>query len=179
MTHGLELNEFATDDAEGRARLPHGLGTAGVHGVWQKALERRHTDPEGAITSARALLEKVCRLVLDERGIAYSEGLDLPVLMKMTVEQLKLAPAGSSDMSFKRMLGNAAAVVEGLCSLRNKIGNAGAEGERPVKPSARHAQLAANIAGMAAIFVVETWEARVEEEFFEMIDDSKGASRWA
>ena len=33
--------------------------TDGVHKVWIKALERRHTDPEGAITSARTLLETV------------------------------------------------------------------------------------------------------------------------
>jgi abortive infection Abi-like protein len=171
MTHGLESNE----NAEGRARLLHGLDAAGVYGIWQKALERRHADPEGAITSARGLLEKVCRLVLDEKGIAYSEALDLPVLMKMTVEQLNFAPTGASEMTFKRMLSSAAAVVEGLCSLRNKIGDARGEGEGSTKPSARHAQVAANIAGAAAIFVVETWEARVEEEFFEVIDDSKGS----
>lgn len=174
MTHDLESNEPATDNAEGRGRLLHDLDTPGVYGIWQKALERRHTDPESAISSARSLLEKVCRLVLDERGIAYSAALDLPVLMKMTVEQLKLAPTGAPEMAFKRMLGSAAAVVDELCSMRNKIGDARSEGERPAKLSARHAQVAANIAGMAAIFVIETWEARVEEEFFELIDDSKG-----
>jgi len=29
----------------------------GVHAVWEKALQRRHTDAEGAITSARTLVE--------------------------------------------------------------------------------------------------------------------------
>ena len=174
MIHGFETNDLAIEDAEGRLRLPRGLDTAGVYGVWQKVLERRHTDPEGAIVGAHALLEQVCRLVLDERGIAYSQGLDLPVLMKMTAEQLDIAPAGSSEMPFKRMLGSAAALLEGLGSLRNKIGKVSRTGERPVQPLARHAQLAANVAGMAALFIVETWEARVEEEFFEFIDDSKG-----
>lgn len=174
MTHGLESNEPAADSAEGRARSLHGLDAAGVYGIWQKALERRHTDPQGAIASSHGLLEKVCKLVLYERGIAYSEALDLPVLMKMTVEQLDLAPTGASETALKRMLGSAAAVVEGLCSPRSKIATARRGGERPVKPSAHHAQLAANIAGAAALFVVETWEARIEEEFFELIDDSKG-----
>lgn len=32
-----------------------------VHGIWQKALDRRETDPEGAITAARTLLETVCK----------------------------------------------------------------------------------------------------------------------
>ncbi|MFZ8631725.1 abortive phage resistance protein, partial [Klebsiella quasipneumoniae subsp. similipneumoniae] len=38
----------------------------GVHNVWIKALERRHADPEGAITSARTLLETVCKHILDD-----------------------------------------------------------------------------------------------------------------
>ena len=174
MINGLELNEPATDSAEGHARSLHGLNTAAVYGIWQRALELRHTDPEGAIASARSLLERVCRLVLDERGIAYSDALDVSVLMKMTVEQLNLAPAGASETAFKRMLASAATVVDRLGSLRNKIAGARGDRERPVKPSAHHAQLAVNIAGTAAIFIVETWEARVEEEFFELIDDSKG-----
>lgn len=161
MTNSLDANLPIADSAESRARPLHGLDAGAVYGIWHKALERRHTDPEGAIAIAHSLLEKICRLVLEERGIAYSKALDLPVLMKMTVEQLSLAPTGASETAFKRMLGSAASVVDGLWS-------------RPAKPSAHHAQLAANIAGTAALFVVETWEARIEEEFFELIDDSKG-----
>ncbi len=36
------------------------FGSEGVHVVWVKALSRRATDPEGAITVARTLLETVC-----------------------------------------------------------------------------------------------------------------------
>ena len=107
MTNALEPNQSGTTDGESRGRLPLGLDTAGVYGLWQKALELRHTDPPGAIASARDLLERVCRLVLDDRDIAYSEALDLPVLMKMMVEQLNFAPAGASQTTFKRMLGSA------------------------------------------------------------------------
>lgn len=35
----------------------------GVHAVWTKALARRDTDPEGAITVARTLLETVCKRI--------------------------------------------------------------------------------------------------------------------
>ena len=31
-----------------------------VHNAWQKAVQRRQDDPEGAITAARTLLETVC-----------------------------------------------------------------------------------------------------------------------
>ena len=42
-----------------------------VHVVWQKALDRKREDPEGAITSARTLLETVCKHVLDQTNISY------------------------------------------------------------------------------------------------------------
>jgi hypothetical protein len=58
----------------------------------------------------------------------------------------------------KRILGGATSVVEGLGSLRNKIGDAQGQGKKAVRPSARHAQLAVNMAGTMATFIVETWK---------------------
>jgi hypothetical protein len=49
-----------------------------VQAAWRKALERKATDPEGAITAARALLETVCKHVLDEAGVTYDPKADLP-----------------------------------------------------------------------------------------------------
>ncbi len=42
-------------------------------------MERRATDPEGAITAARTLLETVCKHILDEQGLAGFED-DKPYL---------------------------------------------------------------------------------------------------
>jgi hypothetical protein len=132
----------------------------GVHVVWNKALERRHTDPEGAITSARTLLETVCKLVLDECQVTYTDSEDLPALYRMVALQLNIAPSQHTEEIFKRILGGATNVVEGLGALRNKIGDAHGKGGKPVRPSARHAQLAVNLAGTVATFIIETWQAR-------------------
>ena len=132
----------------------------GVHAVWEKALARRHTDPDGAITSARTQLETVCKRVLDEAAVAYSEKDDLPALYRAVSLQLKIAPSQHTEDTFKRILGGATSVVEGLGSLRNKIGDAHGQGRRPIKPTSRHAQLAVNLAGAMATFIVETWIAR-------------------
>jgi len=48
-------------------------------------------------------------------------------------------------------------VVSSLGELRNKIGDAHAQGRKPVKPMPRHAALAVNLAGSMAMFLVETW----------------------
>jgi abortive infection Abi-like protein len=169
MTNGIDLSDLMPNDVAGRRRLV----AESVLAAWNKALECRHTDPEGAISSARTLLKTVCQHVLDERGVTHSETLDLPVLMKMTAEQLNLAPTQRSAAVFKRIFGGAASVVEGLSSLPNVIGGAHEHGW-PARPTARHAQLAVNMAGAIAMFLVEAWEARVEDDFLEIIDDSKG-----
>jgi hypothetical protein len=143
------------------SQVLQGFDAAAVHALWQKALERRHADPEGAIAGARSLLDAVCRHVLAESGITSSAPLDLPAAMKMTAEQLDVAPSHPVQAAFKRLLADAASAVDGL-------------GSRTTRPSARHAQLAVNVAGAAALFIVESWELRVEEEFLEMLDDSKG-----
>lgn len=93
----------------------------GVQVVWFKALERRHTDPEGAITSARTLLETVCKRVLDEAKIEYDNSADLPSLYKQVAKKLRLAPSDHTEETFKRILGGATSVVEGLGTLRNKM----------------------------------------------------------
>lgn len=134
----------------------------GVHKVWSKALERRHNDPEGAITSARTLLETVCKRVLDETGNAYDDKDDLPALYRGVAMLLKIAPSQHTEEIFKRILGGATSVVEGLGSLRNKVGDAHGHGKKGVRPSARHAQLAVNLAGTMATFIVQTWNERNE-----------------
>jgi Abortive infection C-terminus len=130
----------------------------GVHAVWSRALERRHADPEGAITSARTLLETVCKHILDETGGSYSDNDDLPGLYRAVALKLNIAPSQHSEEAFKRILGGATSVVEGLGSLRNKIGDAHGKGKAAVRPVPRHAQLAVNLAGAMATFLIETWQ---------------------
>ena len=126
--------------------------------AWTKALERRKTDPDGAITAARTLLESVCKHILDDKGQTYSPKDDLPKLYNQACQQLNLAPSQHAEDVFKRILGGCTSVVEGLGSLRNKLGDAHGQGRRPVKPAARHAGLAVNLAGSMAMFLVETWK---------------------
>ena len=63
MDH-LEAIERSPGDDIVEKLLPE-LKSAYVTAIWQKALERRSTDPEGALTAARTLLETVCKLILD------------------------------------------------------------------------------------------------------------------
>ncbi len=139
------------------------LDAAHVSELWQRALERRIEDPEGAITSARTLLESVCKLILDSCGVAYSSDADLPRLYSLTSKELNLAPSQHSEQVFKQILGGCQAVVEGLGAVRNRLGDSHGQGKNPVRPQSRHAELAVNLAGSMATFLVATWQARQQE----------------
>ncbi len=135
----------------------------GVNDAWQKALARRKSDPEGAITSARTLLEEVCKHILDDAGIQYEDKWDLPKLYSETAKLLNLAPSQHTEDTFKRILGGCQTVVENLGGLRNKVSDAHGGGRRRVRPAERHATLAVNLAGSMATFLIETWEGRATE----------------
>jgi len=131
----------------------------GVHRAWQKALTRRHEDPEGAVTAARTLVETVCKRILDEAGEAYGDD-DLPKLYGKTARVLNLSPSQHTEEAFRSILGGCYTVVQTLGTLRNRIGDAHGQGRNPVRPAPRHAALAVNLAGTMATFLVETWQSR-------------------
>lgn len=137
----------------------------GVHHAWEKALKRRHQDPEGAITASRTLLETVCKHILDKAGVTYSND-DLPKLYGKTSTVLNLAPSQHTEQTFKAILGGCHTVVQNLGTLRNKIGDAHGQGRNPVKPSSRHAALAVNLAGSMATFLIETWTVNSSKDTF-------------
>lgn len=134
--------------------------------IWRKMLNRRESDLEGAITLARTLLEAVCKRILDERGVQYGSKDDLPRLYRRTAEELRLAPNQYPEEVFRQILGGCKSVVEGLGALRNGMGDAHGYGTRRVRPARRHAELAVNLAGTVAMFLVDTWTAREAEVIY-------------
>lgn len=134
-----------------------------IHGRWEAAMKRRETEPAGAITLARTLLEDVCKWIIHEAGEDWAENDDLPVLYRKLAKILKLAPDDHTEQVFRQILGSCQSIVESLGSLRNKLGDAHSIGPRRARPAARHAELAVNLSGTMATFLVSTWKARREQ----------------
>lgn len=134
---------------------------AGVEAVWAKAIARRDTDPEGAITVARTLLEAVMKHILERRGLEFADKDDLPKLYSKVSGELNLAPNQHTEIPIKSILGGVVSVVGGIGTLRNRLSDShGRGGNLPVKPSRRHATLAVNTAGAIAVFLIETFNER-------------------
>lgn len=136
----------------------------GVSAAWQKAIDRRATDPEGAITAARTLMEEVCKHILEDANVTAQSKWDLPKLYSEAAKVMSLAPSQHSEDAFKRILGGSSSVVEGLGTLRNRVSDAHGGGRKRVRPSARHASFAVNIAGTTAMFLIETFKEKRSRE---------------
>lgn len=100
----LETRPVSPVDSNVSATLGS-FDTGGVHEIWERALQRRNDDPEGAITTARTLIETVCKHILDDADIEYSDDEDLPKLYWLTAQSLTLSPNQHSEKIFKQILG--------------------------------------------------------------------------
>ncbi|MFV5508372.1 abortive infection family protein [Acinetobacter sp. 197] len=157
----LELTDSTPSD-QIVSNIVQKLDSDYIHSIWNKALERRTSDPESAITLSRTLLESTCKHILDEIGIDYGHAPEINQLYRLVSNELNLAPSQHTEKVFKQILGGCSSIVEGLGALRNKVGDAHGQGKNNVKPSPRHAEFAVNLAGTMAVFLFTTWEVNKE-----------------
>jgi hypothetical protein len=94
-------------------------------------------------------------------GCEFNEkNIDISELYKLTASELNLSPDQHSEKIFKQILGGCSGIINGLGTLRNKHGDAQGSGPAAIKPKPRHAELAVNLAGSMAIFLMQIYEAK-------------------
>lgn len=92
------------------------------------AIEQAVFDNPGlAFDLAKTLLESICKGILAERKAACDDGWDLPKLLKETLGNLRLVPAGvaaAKDVSdsLRKTAGGLQTVIQGICEIRNSHG---------------------------------------------------------
>lgn len=168
----LELNDSALSDQIVSGFVQR-LDSEHIHSIWQKALDRRISDPEGAITLSRTLLESTCKHILDELEIDYGNSPDINQLYRLVGKALNLSPSQHTEKTFKQILGGCSSIVEGLGALRNKVGDAHGQGKVSFRPAPRHAELAVNLAGTMAVFLFSTWDMRAVPEKLPDVKEGK------
>lgn len=132
-----------------------GLSFGFIREQLEKAEDRVEIeDFDGAITTARSLVEGV----LQELNVRLSaqpidaKG-DLLKLYKQAHKNLRLDPNSHDADSLQKILRGLTSIVDGLGSLRNRMGDAHA---RQYKPKRHHAVLAVNAARTLTTFLLET-----------------------
>jgi hypothetical protein len=87
--------------------------------IWQQ--------PELAFDIAKALVESVCKTILNDRKIEFSKTDDLPKLYRAVITVLPLLPPQASAEvkareSLKKTMGGLHTTLQGICELRNAQG---------------------------------------------------------
>ncbi len=130
--------------------------------LWERANDRLLDDPEGAITTARSLLERTCKQVLNELAVSYSDKSDLTKLYNDACKALGMAPGGQVDPSFRAVFSSTFQIVQSVAEIRNKYGDAHGKGDSALKASRAEAELVAvHLAGAVSCFLVSRFEAHL------------------
>ena len=90
--------------------------------------EAVYQTPNLSFDLAKALLESVCKTILEDRGITVDTDWKLPRLLKQTLTELPLVPdgyAGKAEGILRKIAGSLQTVVASLGELRNKEGIVG------------------------------------------------------
>ena len=122
-------------------------------------------DPGLAIGTAKEMLETACKTILEENGTPVLPGWDVPELLRVVRQELKLPPEDVPDAArgaetMRRLLGNLGQIGQGLAELRNLYGSGHGRSGRAKGLSPRHARLAVGAVATLVQFLFETHRER-------------------
>lgn len=125
-------------------------------------------DAPDAILAGRELLETTCKLICEHYGVRVPKSPNLGELYKLAAKPLGLDAADvpvddPGAAAARKVLSGLVRVADGLGDLRTRIGRGhGRTSRSPARQ--RHADLATGAASSLAIFLLDSWRARIEEE---------------
>lgn len=116
------------------------------------------TDPEDAITSAKAMVESTLKHILDSEGEQFNNNEPLRALYKKVSNIMNLSPGGHNENTFRTILSGMINVINGLDEIRNEYGDAHGKSKKNYKPETRHAFLAINAARTITEFLLFSYK---------------------
>lgn len=183
INHVLEPDGLAVTIVGGKAHLTERLATGAIVEPFiskvatldfdtvqieiARALPSLQDDPEDAVTAACSMIEAVCRSILLELGLPLPAKKDIDGLLKAVQEPLGLSP-GRTDLpaeieqDVRRILGGLTSVAKGTGALRTHAGDAHGREKGFRRIDARIARLALNAASSINLFLIETWERKMQ-----------------
>jgi hypothetical protein len=130
------------------------ISSENIREKWEKALNRRVTDPSGAITAARSLLETTLKWIIEERGGKTTE--NNRELFSKTIAALGLSV---KEQPIEKTIEGLNSIIWGIGEMRNRLGDAHGATSSSIPPSVSEAGFCVNLAGAAALFLLEEFEA--------------------
>lgn len=160
----LEENMYRVELIKVEANIPEKLTYISIVRDLENCDSRiENKDYSGAITSARSVVEGVCKEILSDMNVDIPEGkINLPKLFNILSKELNLDPSNKKfDESLKEIISGFNKVIHGLTEVRNLGGDSHS---KKVNPSFHHAVLAVNSAKTITSFLFHTHEYQKERK---------------
>ncbi|WP_414833029.1 abortive infection family protein [Afifella sp. YEN Y35] len=118
------------------------------------------SEPGEAIALAKEIVESCCKLILDDRAVAYPEKAEIPELLKLIRAEIKIMPDGIDENAkgakeIKGILTSLGNIAHMLAPLRNAYGKGHGRGRDFKGLQPRHARLAIGAASTFVDFVLD------------------------
>jgi hypothetical protein len=118
------------------------------------------TDPALAIGSAKEFVETFCKGVLTQTGQPPSGREDLPKLVHLARQALRLDADKTTEETLRRTLSSLATLTQGIAELRGQLGTGHGPDPSTPAPSTHVARFAVNLAVALGVFLFETFQAQ-------------------
>jgi len=142
--------------SENFKELLENVDNKGINNLWRKMIERAQSDPEGAITASKSLLEATIRYILDKENVEYDSSDDLLVLYKKLKKVIK-------DDEIKQISSGVSSILSGVSALRNIYGDAHGKTTYENIPEARHTMLTVNLIASLCLYLWNSYKGDVTQ----------------
>ena len=115
-----------------------------VQRLWTKAKARVLTDPDGAITASRTMLESLCKIIITEKEGTFTNKDDLPSLYAKAVSSLSFAPNQQTEYDYRKLAGSCTTIMNSIATIRNREGDSHGGS---FKTQVVHARFVVNVSG--------------------------------
>lgn len=149
-----EISGQPTPTDEALTILLSRIPSQNIRDKWEKALHRRIADPSGAITAARSLLETTLKWIIEQRGGKSTES-----NKELFSKAINLLGINIKGQPIEKTIEGLNAIIWGIGDMRNKHGDAHGPASNSTSATAREAGFCVNLAGAAALFLLEEFEA--------------------
>jgi hypothetical protein len=123
-----------------------------------RALSNVEKNPREAVSAASNILESICKVYIEERGLEMPHKQDLKPIWTLVRKDLGFDPGVVEDKDLQLILSGLISVVEGIGSLRTHASSAHGAGKKTYKLEPRHARLAIHAAHTVTLFIFESWQ---------------------
>ncbi len=127
------------------------INNTGINNLWRKMIERSQSDPEGAVTVSKSLLEAVIRRILDLENVGYNADDDLGELYKKVKKLIR-------ESEIKQITGGVYSILSGVTALRNEYGDAHGKSTIISIPENRHTVLTINLVASLCLYLWDSYK---------------------